>query len=60
MIPAQYSIVLILSGSKWRWSVDDEDMNAAKAGTAGDYNEACAMALAAHDALRRRDENAKP
>lgn len=60
MIPSAYHIVLILSGHKWAWHVEDDELNAVKFGTQSDYNEACAAALEAHDYLRRKEQEAQP
>lgn len=55
MIPSTYYIFLILSGVKWRWHVENDDMDCVAKGEASDYHEAANAALAAHDALRRQD-----
>ena len=55
VIPASYAIVLLLSGVKWEWHIEDSDADPVKSGSALDYTEACADALKAFDALRQKE-----
>ena len=60
MIATSYHIVLILSGVKWHWHVEDDELTAVKRGECGDYHEATKEALAAFDYLRKKEQEAQP
>jgi len=55
MIPAPYTIILMLSGVRWEWHIEDSDADPVKSGSSLDYTEACADALKAFDALRKEE-----